>query len=94
MDDEKSGMPTLMEQHIGTVIQFVVVGLLGWTGISMVGLKSDVAVLRVQVEALQVVVKSSSDDRYLGADAARDHSVIRQEMAILERRVEKLEKDH
>ena len=82
---------TRLEQHIGMILQIMVVGLLGWSLTTSLGMSQDVAVLKVEVRGLQTSMNQGTTDRYRGADAARDFSAIRQEMLHLEKRISELE---
>lgn len=80
-----------LEQHIGTILQTVVVALLGWSLITTQSLTRDMAVLQSQVSALTATVNQGAVDRYRGSDAAKDFSAIRNELQFIERRVSDLE---
>lgn len=82
---------SLIEQHIGTVLQIMVVGLLGWSLLTTQGLSRDVAVLKVQMDALSMTMQQGTNDRYRGTDAARDFSAVRQEVQYLEKRLQAVE---
>lgn len=80
-----------IEQHIGTLLQIAVVGLLGWSLLTTQTMSKDVEVLKVKVESLNATMMQGTNDRYRGTDAARDFASVRQEMQFLERRIQKLE---
>ena len=80
-----------LEQHIGTILQTVVVALLGWSLITTQSLTRDMAVLQSQVSALTATVNQGSNDKYRGSDAAKDFGSIRNEIQFIERRVSDLE---
>lgn len=80
-----------IEQHIGTILQVAVVGLLGWSLLTTQGLSKDMEVLKVKVEAMSASMAQGTADRYRGNDAARDFAAVRQEMQFLERRLAGLE---
>lgn len=82
---------SVLEQHIGTVLQILVVSLLGWSLMTTQGLSQDVAVLKVQLDAMSTTMQQGSNDRYRGTDAARDFASIRQELTFLEKRVAEVE---
>lgn len=88
MERRQSGR---IEQHIGTILQTVVVALLGWSLITTQSLTRDMAVLQSQVSALTATVNQGTVDRYRGADAAKDFSAVRNELQFIERRVADLE---
>lgn len=87
MSDEKS--VSLIEQHVGTVLQVLVVGLLAWSLNTTVDLRQDVGILKIQVSSMSALV--SSKDGYSAADAAREHGAIWAEMKRLDTRMEKCE---
>jgi len=82
---------SLIEQHIGTILQIGVVGLMAWSLITTQSMSKDVEVLKVRIEAMATTMNQGSNDRYRGTDAARDFASIRQEMQFLERRLVTLE---
>jgi len=82
---------TLIEQHLGTILQILVVALLGWSLSTTQTLTKDVEVLKVQMLALTTTINQGTNDRYRGTDAAKDFAAVREEMSRLERRVNKLE---
>lgn len=65
---------SMIEQHIGTILQIAVVGLLAWSLNTSVALRAEVSVLQSQMTALQGVITQGTNDRYRGTDAARDFS--------------------
>lgn len=84
-------MSSLMEQHIGTILQILVVALLGWSLSTTMSLSKDVEVLKVQVNSLSVTITQGTNDRYRGADAARDFAAVRDEIVRLDRRLQRIE---
>ncbi len=84
-------VPEKLEQHIGTIMQIMVIGLLGWSLKTSVDLSSQVSVLLVRVTALETLVQQGANDRYRSTDAVRDLAAVRTEMGYIERRVNKLE---
>ena len=82
---------SLIEQHIGTILQVGVVGLMAWSLMTTQSMSKDVEVLKVRIEAMATTMNQGSNDRYRGTDAARDFASIRQEMQFLERRLVTLE---
>lgn len=82
---------SLIEQHISVILQIMVVGLLAWSLKTTQELSSDVSVLKVQVQALQVLVQQAANDRYRAADAEKDVSRIYSDMKTLETRITRLE---
>lgn len=80
-----------LEQHIGTILQIMVVALLAWSLSTTQTLTGDMAVLKVKVESLTTTLNQGTSDRYRGADAVKDFAAIRSEMSYLERRIATLE---
>jgi hypothetical protein len=80
-----------IEQHVGTIMQALVVGLLAWSLKTNVETSAQIGVLQVEMRALQVVVNQGTADRYRGIDAARDMSVVWGELNRHSARIEKLE---
>lgn len=90
-EEERSAMSSLMEQHLGTILQILVVALLGWSLSTTMSLSKDVEVLKVQVNSLSVTITQGTNDRYRGTDAARDFAAVRDEILRLDRRLQRLE---
>jgi len=88
---EGKKQPSIMEQHLGTILQIIVVALLGWSLTTTQNLSKDVEVLKVQVTALNATIQQGTADRYRGADASRDFAAVRDELTRLDRRVQRLE---
>lgn len=82
---------SILEQHFGTVMQVLVIGLLGWSLKTTQELSSDVSVLKVQIANISANVATATSDRYRGVDADRDHARIYAEMRALEARVTHLD---
>jgi len=80
-----------LEQHIGTLLQIMVVALLAWSLSTTQNLTGDMAVLKVKVESLTTALNQGTNDRYRGTDAAKDFAAVRSELAYLERRIAVLE---
>lgn len=90
-EEERSAMSSLMEQHLGTILQILVVALLGWSLSTTMSLSKDVEVLKVQVNSLSVTITQGTNDRYRGTDAARDFAAVRDEIVRLDRRLQRIE---
>lgn len=73
-------MPERIEQHIGTILQVMVIGLLAWSLSTTVSLRTDVGILQVQISTVNGTLAQAVNDRYVVA-------AIRSDMANLERRV-------
>ncbi len=82
---------SLIEQHIGTILQVAVVGLLGWSLTTSVALQRDVGVLQSQITSMQTTLAQGTNDRYRGSDAARDQAVIWADLNRKEDRISRLE---
>lgn len=80
-----------LEQHVGVVMQALVIGLLAWTLKSSVEMQTQIGVLQAELRALQDVVSQSTRDRYRESDAARDHAAIWAELNRHTTRLDKLE---
>jgi hypothetical protein len=82
---------SILEQHIGTILQIGVVALLAWSLMTTQTMSKDVEVLKVKLESMTTTMQQGTNDRYRGTDAARDFSAVRQEIAFMERRLANLE---
>ena len=82
---------SILEQHIGTILQIGVVALLAWSLMTTQTMSKDVEVLKVKLESMSVTMQQGTNDRYRGTDAARDFAAVRQEIAFMERRIANLE---
>lgn len=90
---ERRSIPprTAIEQHIGTILQILVVGLLAWSLSATVQTGQDIGVLKVKVESMQTTLSQGTNDRYRGSDAARDFKAVENELARIDRRIQALE---
>lgn len=89
MSDEENGFR--LEQHVGTIMQAAVLGLLAWSLNTTVAMRTEVGVLQAQVASIQTTINQGTNDRYRGSDAARDFMARDREISRLEDRVTKLE---
>jgi len=91
--EERRAVPqrSALEQHIGTILQILVVALLAWSLNTTVQTGQDVGILKVKVEAMQTTLAQGTTDRYRGTDAARGFKAVDNELSRLERRVQTLE---
>jgi hypothetical protein len=80
-----------LEQHIGTIMQVLVVGLLAWSLKTNVELTTQMSVVQVKLESLQVTVNQGTQDRYRGTDAAKDFAGVWSEFGRMDARLNKLE---
>lgn len=82
---------SLIEEHIGSLLQLMVIGILTWNLTTVVSLRTEVGVLQAQVASLQSTVSQGASDRYRGVDAARDNAAIWAEMERRDARTKRLE---
>jgi hypothetical protein len=87
-------MSSIMEQHLGTILQIMVVALLTWSLSTTMTLSKDVEVLKVQVQAMTTAMNQGTNDRYRGTDAARDFAAVRDELLRLDRRLQRVEESN
>jgi hypothetical protein len=80
-----------LEQHIGTIMQIMVVGLLAWSLKTNIEMTTQVGILNVKVEALSATVNQGTQDRYRGSDAAKDFAGVWAEFKRVDTRLNKLE---
>jgi len=80
-----------LEQHIGTIMQIMVVGLLAWSLKTNVEMTTQIGILNVKVEALSTTVNQGTADRYRGSDAAKDFAGVWAEFNRVDSRLNKLE---
>ena len=80
-----------LEQHIGTLLQILVAGLLTWSLKTNVDTRYEIGVLQTQVASLQSVVNQGTTDRYRGSDAARDMAAIWAEFSRQAARIDRCE---
>lgn len=80
-----------LEQHVGTLMHVLIVGLLGWSLKTNVETTNQIGILQAEVRSLQASVANASADRYRGADAARDVAAIWAELNRHAVRMDKIE---
>lgn len=83
-----------LEQHVGTIMQILVIGLLGWSLKTNVDTRSEIAVLQAKVEAMNATITQGTTDRYRGVDAARDLAAVWAEINRHSARMDKFEAKH
>jgi len=66
----------LLEQHIGTIMQIMVIGLLGWSLSTTVAMNREMGEFKATVISLQNNLNSATNDRYRASDAVRDHAAL------------------
>jgi hypothetical protein len=80
-----------LEQHVGTIMQIMVIGLLGWSLKTNVDMRAEIGILQAKVEAMQTTINQGTNDRYRGSDAARDFAAVWAELQRQNSRVNQLE---
>jgi hypothetical protein len=66
----------MLEQHIGTIMQIMVIGLLGWSLSTTVAMNREMGEFKSTVVSLQSNLNAATADRYRASDAARDHAAL------------------
>jgi hypothetical protein len=82
---------SILEQHIGTILQIMVIGLLGWSLTTTVDMRTDMGIMKAKMEAVQTALAQGTNDRYRAADAARDFKAVWDEVARIESRITRCE---
>ena len=90
---EESTNVSVMEQHIGTILQVTVIGLLGWSLVTTVDLRTDIGIMKAKMEAVQATLAQGTSDRYRGSDAVRDLKIVWDEFNRHDMRLKTLEED-
>lgn len=80
-----------LEQHIGTIMQILVVGLLAWSLKTNVEMVTQMGIVEVKLEALSAIVNQGTTDRYRSSDAAKDFSGVWAELNRHDSRLQKIE---
>ena len=80
-----------LEQHIDTIMQIMVVGLLAWSLKSNVELTTQMGIVQAKIENLQATVSQGTTDRYRGSDATKDFSAVWAEVARIDARLSRIE---
>ncbi|MBP8282312.1 MAG: hypothetical protein KAX46_00090 [Chromatiaceae bacterium] len=83
-----------LEQHVGTIMQVLIVALLGWSLKTNVETTTQIGVLQAEVRNLQAAIAQGSGDRYRASDAARDLSAVWGELNRHAARMDGLEAKH
>ena len=79
------------ERHLGALLQVITTALLLWTGNTLISLREQVAVLKVQSEAMQSIISQASAQQYRISDATKDLTRIDTDIKKLDGRVSSLE---
>lgn len=82
-----------IEQHVGTIMQALVIGLLAWSLKTNVDTSAQLGVLQAEVRALQTTVQQGTNDRFRGSDATREFGAVWAEFQRREVRISRLEGD-
>ena len=82
-------VPSLMERHIQTGIQIVLVALLIWFGQSIIELKDKMARVETQLLSIQTAQAASVADRYPRTQASIEIGQLRREIDSLEQEARK-----
>ena len=83
-----------LEQHVGTIMQVLIVALLGWSLKTNVETTTQIGVLQAEVRSLQTTVMQGTNDRYRASDAARDLASVWGELQRHAARMDGLESKH
>lgn len=83
-----------IEQHVGTIMQVLIVALLGWSLKTNVETTTQIGVLQAEVRSLQTTVMQGTNDRYRASDAARDLASVWAELQRHAARMDGLESKH
>jgi len=65
-----------LEQHVCTIMQVMVIGLLGWSLSTTASMNREMGEFKATVVALQASLAAATSDSYRASDAARDHAAI------------------
>lgn len=79
---------SLLERHLQTGIQIVLVALILWFGQSTLDVKDKVARLEEQMRGLQRDLSTATINRYTSDQATRDFEAVSSRVALIERSVE------
>lgn len=92
------GTRSMFERHLQTAIQILLVALLGWSGLELVNLGKNTAVLQERLTAqgklineLRGELRDWSGLYYRKSDAERDLLTIRRELQRLDERISHIE---
>lgn len=76
MDEEPKANGSVIERHAQTIIVAVLLGLLLWSGSTLLDIRTDVTTLKVQVGTLQGEIRAGTDDRFRGSDWRREKEAV------------------
>jgi len=83
-----------LEQHVGTIMQVLIVGLLAWSLKTNVETTTQIGILQSEVRNLQTTIAQGTNDRYRASDAARDLASVWDELQRHPARMDGLENKH
>lgn len=88
----------MMEKHLQTALAAILIGLVGWVGVTVSSTATEVAVLKQTVivltstiEKLEARLEVMTDDRYRASDARRDLGRVYERLSDHEKRIGGLE---
>lgn len=79
------------ERHVGALLQVVTTAILLWTGNTLIDLREQVAVLKVQSDSMQAIIAQAGTQQYSISDANKDFSRIDGDIKKLDGRVSNIE---
>lgn len=85
--------PSLLQKHINTVLTAGVLGILSWVGVTVNNLSHQMAVIEVQMEAVQDASRTANLSRYTASDASRDSALVQVKIDEIQRRISVLERE-
>lgn len=90
--------PTMLERHVQTAIQFILLALLAWAGVELVNLGKSTAVLQERlvyqgqlINEMRRELREWSDLYYRKTDAEREFRTLKASVNNLDQRVQQLE---
>jgi hypothetical protein len=93
-EENETPRGTIFERHAQTIIALGILGLVVWTGNTLLTIKDDVTTLKVQVGNLQGQLNNAGDDRFRGADWRREREIIEARFNRIEMLMEKHIEDY
>ncbi|PAU73271.1 hypothetical protein [Vreelandella alkaliphila] len=90
--------PTMLERHVQTTIQVILLALLAWAGVELVNLGKSTAVLQERlvyqgqlINEMRRELREWSDLYYRKTDAEREFRTLRTNVSALDQRLQQLE---
>lgn len=91
-------MAVSVERHIQTILAALLIGLVGWvgitvyqTGVTVARLEERVGYMAIQIQALDVKMNAAASGRYSASDAARDFVHVNERLKDHDKRIRTLE---